>query len=212
MLCLWISNTKCRASYPWNKMTPRNNHSKPKSPTKNERSCLFPSLSHLLVYSWSSSPSPSESGPSPTWVILPFLVCPSPRTGIRMPCRANALLKSVESNMPGNFFALETWKTSERTVARHFDEPLWSETFPRRCSPVSDVLLIVRPDFSSDRYFARLKKLNFSLNFPSVRTERSWRMNQMPISFLSSFNRKAEAVRLPIRFLVNCPPWAGCTG
>ena len=55
-------------------------------------------------------------------------------------------------------------------------------------------------------YIPRFKKLNLSLNRPSVRTERSWRTNQIPRTSLSSFNRNAEAVRLPIRFLVKDPP------
>jgi hypothetical protein len=40
-------------------------------------------------------------------------------------------------------------------------------------------------------------------NRPSVRTERSWRMNQIPLLFSGSVRRNALADRLPIRFLVN---------
>src|SRR3569833_4240341 len=45
--------------------------------------------------------------------------------------------------------------------------------------------------------------------FPSVRTLRSWRMNQMPILSWGAVRRKALAARLPMRFRVNMPcGWA----
>jgi hypothetical protein len=40
---------------------------------------------------------------------------------------------------------------------------------------------------------------------PSVRTLRSCRINHTPILLSGSVNRKALALRLPIRFLVNMP-------
>lgn len=40
---------------------------------------------------------------------------------------------------------------------------------------------------------------------PSVRTLRSWRMNQTPILLSGSVSLKALTQRLPIRFLVNMP-------
>ena len=43
------------------------------------------------------------------------------------------------------------------------------------------------------------------LNVPSVRTERSWSTNQMPIRSSGSVSLNALAARLPIRFLVNIP-------
>jgi hypothetical protein len=44
--------------------------------------------------------------------------------------------------------------------------------------------------------------------WPSVRTERSCRTNQMPIRSSGSVRRNAEADKLPIRFRVNMP--VGC--
>lgn len=43
------------------------------------------------------------------------------------------------------------------------------------------------------------------LNNPSVRTDRSCRMNQWPSFPSQSLKVKAFTVRLPIRFLVNMP-------
>lgn len=40
---------------------------------------------------------------------------------------------------------------------------------------------------------------------PSVRTLRSWRMNQTPMLLSGSVSLKALTQRLPIRFLVNMP-------
>lgn len=51
----------------------------------------------------------------------------------------------------------------------------------------------------------RFKKLNLSLNLPSVRIERSCSTNHIPRTSFTSFKRKAEAVRLPMRFRVKDP-------
>ena len=62
-------------------------------------------------------------------------------------------------------------------------------------------------------YRPRLRKLNFNRNVPSVLTDKSCVMNHIPHSLTSSCNRKAEAVRLPMRFLVKSPcVWPDCPG
>lgn len=43
------------------------------------------------------------------------------------------------------------------------------------------------------------------LKHPSVRTLRSWRMNQIPILSWGSCRRKALAAKLPMRLRVNIP-------
>jgi hypothetical protein len=67
--------------------------------------------------------------------------------------------------------------------------------------------------FETSAYRPRLRKLNFNRNVPSVLTDKSCVMNHIPHSLVSSCKRKAEAVRLPMRFLVKSPGvWPDCPG
>jgi hypothetical protein len=59
--------------------------------------------------------------------------------------------------------------------------------------------------FSRCTYTPKSRKSNLSWKVPSVLTEKSCNMNDIPAMSLSSFNRKADAVILQMRFLVNDP-------
>lgn len=56
--------------------------------------------------------------------------------------------------------------------------------------------------FSKTTASARFTNENFRRNSPSVLTDKSWRINQIPCSSFKSCNLWAVATKDPIRFLV----------
>ena len=76
-----------------------------------------------------SNPSYSSSSSPPT---LTFPLGPSFLIGILIPCVAKILLSAVLSITPGNFLALNTWKTSLKQDARTGALPLLREDWDCR--------------------------------------------------------------------------------
>lgn len=143
----------------------------------------IPSFSHLTAVSIPSIPFYSSSSPSPGLLSLPLT--PSFRIGILIPCVAKHLLRSVLSMTPGNFFAEKTSNLSLKHEAR-----TGAEAVLRVWAAVGE------PTFT---------KFIFSRKEPSVRTLRSCRINQTPISLCGFVSLKALTQRLPMRLRVNMP-------
>jgi len=102
-----------------------------------------------------------------------------------MPCVAKHLLRLVLSITPGNLFALKTWNTWEKQLARTGADPLfklWGE--------------VGEPT---------LTKFIFNRKLPSVLTLRSCKINHTPITPSGSVSLKALTQRLPIKLRVNIP-------
>ena len=127
------------------------------------------------------------------------------------------MLRFVLSITPGNFFALKTWKTSEKALARTGAEPVLSP-------PPSTRPTLTKFIFNLCTYLVQNLKppgggatagRNLYLNAPSVLTDRSCKMNHTPILLSGSVSLNALALKLPIKFLVNMPEgvcWGGCCG
>lgn len=117
---------------------------------------------------------------------------------------------------PGNFLAEKTWNGSEKTEANTGAVP-WLMTGAPFVDSVDGVPTLTKLIF-------RLILLAIALDtvscfpkvpyrkVPSVRTLRSCRINHTPILLSGSVNRKALALRLPIKFRVNIPPGPPDTG
>jgi len=123
---------------------------------------------------------------------------PSLRMGILIPCVAKHLDNAVLSTTPGNLLAEYTVKGSEKQAARTGAEPVLTRDelfFPVPGAPLG----------GGGDGTPTLTNWKRSRNWPSVRTERSWSTNQIPILSDGSVNLKALAARAPMRFRVNIP-------